>query len=97
VNDADQNLSAPLTELNVLQDNGCKIRMFTKPVVITIKPKPLIEQQTTGSLALVNTYTKANPWIEFDSFGPNVPHVGIDAYFSANNSLTAGFASIADV
>jgi len=55
INDFEQDLTAPLTELNVLQDNGCKVRMFTKPVVITVKPKPLLEQQQTGSLALVNT------------------------------------------
>lgn len=71
--------------------------MFTKPVVIHVKPKPLLEQQQTGSLALVNTYTKSNPWIEFDGAGTTVPHVGIDGYFSAQNSLTAGFASLADV
>lgn len=51
----EQDLTAPLTELNVLQDNGCKVRMFTRPVSITVRPKPLLEQQTTGSLALVNT------------------------------------------
>lgn len=74
----DQNLTAPLTELNVLQDNGCKVRMFTRPVVIHVKPKPLLEQQTTGSLALVNTYSKGNPWIEFDGNGTLVPHIGVD-------------------
>lgn len=82
INDYDQSNLAPSTELEVLQDNGCKIRHFTKPVVITTRPKPLLQESVDNAIIgpqLVNTYRKAGTWIEWDGAGATVPHVGVDA------------------
>lgn len=48
INDHDEALVAPANELNVLQDNGCRVKLFTKPMTITVRPKPLLEQQISG-------------------------------------------------
>lgn len=100
INDYDQSLALPLTETQVLQENGCKIRMFTKPVTVTCRPKPLLEQSNPTlpvGLTTVNTYAKSNPWIEFDDAGPAIQHVGVNGFFALGNSLSAGFAAVADV
>lgn len=76
----DQNLAAPLTELEVLQANGCKVRHFKNMLKITHRPKPLLEQvggQVVG-LPNINTWSKVNPWIEFDGAGTTVQHLGVD-------------------
>lgn len=93
------NDTAPLTELSVLQDNGCKIKLFNKPVVITIRPKPVLAQVGGSIVALPNvlTYQNRGEWIEFDEAGTTVPHIGVDGFISATNTLTAGFLSVADV
>lgn len=95
VNDNDDNLVPPSSELEVLQDNGCRVKMFTRPLNITIRPKPLLEQQT--SIGFTHVFQNRGQWIEFDDIGPAVQHVGLDGYFTAVNNLTDGFASIADV
>lgn len=86
INDYLANTNAPLTEIQVLEDNGCKVRMFTKPVTVTCRPKPVLEQTNSGlppGVQQVNTFAKINPWIEFDDAGPGVPHVGVDGFFTA--------------
>jgi len=94
----DENPNAPLTETEVLQANGCRVKMFRNVTKVTHKPAPLLETTGTSAPQLVNTWQpKSNPWIEFDGAGTAVQHVGVAGYFSAQNSLTAGFASIADV
>lgn len=99
INDYAEAITAPLAQLDVLQDNGCKLKSFVRPTVITVRPKPLVEQQITGAApgTNVNVYQNRGQWIEFDQFGATVPHVGVDAWFNAYNSLTAGFIAIADV
>lgn len=80
INDMEQDLNAPASEAFVLQDNGCRVRMFTKPVSITIRPKPLLEQTSLSvpGLPSVNVYQNRGQWIEFDDAGSNVKHIGID-------------------
>jgi len=50
--------------------------MFTRPMSITIRPKPLLEQQT--SIGFTHVYQNRGQWIEFDDIGPAVQHVGVD-------------------
>lgn len=100
INDNDQSLAAPLNELSVLQNNGCKVRLFNKPVSITIRPKPMLEQVVNQPLvgtSFVNTYQKGGQWIEFDGTGTTVQHIGIDGFFSAQNNLVNGFINLADI
>lgn len=99
INDLATDVNAPLTELEVLNDNGCRIRLFNKPLSITIRPKPVLSMESAAnpSLPFVNVANKTNPWIEFDGSGTLVPHVGVDGFFSAVNSLQAGFLAVADV
>lgn len=91
--------TTPLTELAVLQDNGCKIRSFSKPITISLRPKPVLSQVGGSVVGLPNVLTFQNrgQWIEFDNAGTTVPHIGVDGFISANNTLTAGFLSVADV
>lgn len=92
-------LAAPLSELDVLQDNGCRVKLFNKPMTISVRPKPLLEQTggTVVGLPTVNVYQNRGQWIEFDGAGATVQHVGIDGWFTAYNSLATGFIAIADV
>lgn len=98
INDLDQNVTtAPTTETEVLQANGCRVKLFSKPVKITHRPRPVAEVTAGAIPSAVNTWTKQNPWIEFDGVGPTVQHMGVDGYFSVVNGLTSGFIAIADV
>lgn len=100
INDNDQNLAAPLAELAVLQNNGCKVRLFNKPITISVRPKPLLEQVVNQPLvgtSYVNTYQKGGQWIEFDGTGTTVQHIGVDGFFSAGNNLSTGFISLCDI
>lgn len=81
INDMDQNVTvAPVSELQVLQDNGCRLKSFTKLMKLNIKPKPVLEQVSlvVPGLTGVNTYQNRGQWIEFDDAGPNVLHIGVD-------------------
>jgi len=76
INDQEDDLVAPATELEVLQDNGCRVSLFTKPIVINTRPKPLLEQQT--SIGFTHVFQNRGQWIEFDDIGPAVQHVGVN-------------------
>lgn len=78
----DSALSVPPTsELQVLEDNTCKIRMFTKPVKISWTPKPATaDALTAGGFAASNR--KANTWFNTGTTGINVIHNGLQYAFS---------------
>lgn len=98
-NDVDPQLAAPLTELEVLKNNGCRIKQFLKPIKISIKPKPWLQVRT--STTDVNVY-QAGQWVAFDSVagagsGALVPHTGTTGFISKDNTLANGFLAVADV
>lgn len=81
----------PVAEIDVLTDNGCKIRQFTKPLKITCRPTPaLSEGISTGGFAAVNVKGR---FLTLNTNGLTVPHVGVnyavtqDAWATANPPL----------
>lgn len=98
VNNSTNDLLAPVNELDVLADNGCKIRKLTRPLKIKFNPVAAIDginpQNPTHNVAL---QYDMKPWIGFDGDGSIIPHVGVDFVVSQGNTLTAGFSSVADV
>lgn len=72
------NVPTPTSELDVLTDNGSKIRQFVKPIKITCRPvASLSEAIMTGIGAYAGTNQKAK-WLTFDGSGVAVPHVGVN-------------------
>jgi len=65
--------TAPTTELDVLSDNGAKIRMFDKP--IKVRFRPVAQVKLTDSNANLVSETKKNRWFSFDDAG--VAHSGL--------------------
>jgi len=72
-------VTAPTTELDVLKDNGCKIRPVKEMLRLSCKPVPLYED-ANGIL----TTLKKN-WINFQT-GPSAPadpkHFGISYWYT---------------
>jgi len=71
-------VAGPVSELDVLTDNGCKIRQFNRPLKIAHRPVADLGQlATTLASALVFT-TKKNQWIKTDALGASVSHGAIN-------------------
>lgn len=74
------NVVAPVNELDVLEDNGCKIRALSNIVKISHVPVPFLGQAVSiGGFASVN---KKYQWLNTDPSGVLVPHGGVRLYVS---------------
>lgn len=101
INDDVNDLHAPTTELEVLEDNGCKIRAIDRsPIKITFRPKPAIGMTDPTTNNLVPTQPKYRDWLGFGDKGvpADAPvHIGVDWFISAASTAGVGFLSVADV
>lgn len=103
INDSTNDLATPTSELDVLKDNGCKIRALTRPLRITFRPKAAIDPTDPTTNALIPTQPKYRPWLGFGandgdlSPGECPYHVGVDWVVSCDNTAITGFLDIADV
>lgn len=103
INDATNDLATPTSELDVLEDNGCKIRALTRPIKINFRPKAALDGTDPTSSALIAQQTKYRPWLGFgpddNNFQPgDAPyHVGVDWVVSCDNTSTTEFLDVADV
>lgn len=81
------NQVAPANELQVLEDNGCRIRMVKNKLAIRHKPVP----QLLLANGIYET-EKVNPFINFDVLAPNLPpqHYGVTGFITQ----TFGGASV---
>lgn len=78
INDDAADTLPPGTEMQVLEDNGCKIRQLTNPLKISFRPKPVLTMSNpfTGGASAVQP--KYSSWLAFDGDGKNINHVGVD-------------------
>lgn len=70
------NAQPPVSELDVLTDNGCKIKLFNKPIRIGCRPVPCLQQ--TSTLGGVASVSKRYQWLTTDATGSAVPHLGVN-------------------
>lgn len=61
VNDDPNDTLNPVTELDVLQDNGCRIKQLTKPFRITFRPKISLGQ--AGVAGVVYAQPRFKQWL----------------------------------
>lgn len=103
INDTTNDLATPTSELDVLEDNGVKIRQLTRPLKIVFRPKAVLDSTDPTSSALVASQPKYRQWL---GFGPDdgaitpadAPyHVGVDWVLSCDNTSTTEFLDVADV
>lgn len=88
VNDS-PNITAPATELDVLKDNGAKIRPITeRGVRFSCRPVPNVEDSNGVEMTFKRKY------INFEASSPNVPHSGISWWISQLHSGTPGTTNI---
>lgn len=103
INDSTNDLAVPTSELDVLEDNGCKIRALTRPLKINFRPKAVLDPADPTTNALIPTQSKYRPWIGFgqddgDFQAGEAPyHVGVDWVLSCDNTSTTEFLDVADV
>lgn len=72
INDSAQQV-APTTELDVLTDNGCKIRMLDKPV--RIRCSPVAQVGMSASTGGFVSESKRNRWLS--TANPEIVHTGV--------------------
>lgn len=103
VNDSTNDLATPTSELDVLEDNGCKIRALTRPIKINFRPKVVLDGTDPTNNGLIAVQNKYRPWIGFgaddgDFSASEAPyHVGVDWVVSCDNTSTTEFLDVADV
>lgn len=100
INDSTNDLLPPTTELDVLQDNGAKLRMLTKPLKIKFRPRAALDAINPLNTAHNVAYQfNMQPWIGFDGDGTVIPHVGVDWVVSQTNTYPtpSDFSNVADV
>lgn len=79
-------ITPPLSEADVLLDNGCKIRMLDKPVIIRHKPVPQVGVSSgSGGFASIS---KKMTW--FDTNSTAVPHGWVN-YWITNGGTAVSF------
>lgn len=78
-------VATPAVEADVLQDNGAKIRMFTKPIKVSWVPRPSVaDAQVAGGFAGVNT--RGSKW--YTTSDTVVVHNGLSYSFQNEIPLT---------
>lgn len=94
---------APTTMLDVLEDNGCKIRTMTnKPIKLNCRPRAFIDAINSATTTQVAFKTGKIQWFNFSnsdtlaaSSGQGITHGGI-AFYTQNNAALQNI-NIADV
>jgi len=88
-------IATPTSELDVLNDNGCKIRLLTKPLKIRGSMRPQLGEQdnTTGNLVPITESNKRSKWIATTERGVAVEHSGI-TYWLTQNYTTAQVSEV---
>lgn len=103
INDSTNDISVPTSELDVLEDNGCKIRSLTRPMKINFRPKAVLDESDPTTNALIAVQPKYRSWLGFgaddNDFNPGEAplHVGVDWVLSCDNTSTTEFLDVADV
>lgn len=82
-------VQTPLSELEVLTDNGAKVRLMNRPIKLTCWPKPDIGVTSLVDSTVVAMRTRKTMWFNFEnkdvaSPGVAIPHGGIRFYVSGN-------------
>lgn len=83
INDSAQQV-APTSELQVLQDNGAKIRLLDKP--IKIRCRPVAQVATTDSNGNPQFETRRSRWLSFQNVG--TAHSGVAWAITQTNPNT---------
>lgn len=83
INDSAQQIT-PTTELEVLQDNGARIRMLDKP--IRIRCRPVAQVATTDSNGNPQFETRKSRWLSFQNSG--TAHSGVAWALTQTNPNT---------
>jgi len=103
INDATNDLATPTSELDVLEDNGCKIKALTRPLKINFAPKVAVDSSDPTTNNLIPVQPKFRPWLGFGADDGNFQnseaplHVGVDWVVSCDNTSTTEFLDVADV
>lgn len=81
--------SAPTTEDEVLEDNGCRIKSVGSKWSCSFKPVPDMVQ-TNGAGGIIPVKNKSNQWFNFDTATPanNPKHGGVKAFISLPGTLS---------
>lgn len=84
----------PASELDVLTDNGARVVMGSKKIVITCYPKPDVGETELATGAAVASRSRALKWFNFftpelDATGQQVEHGAISWWLSNNPALGA--------
>lgn len=88
VNDS-PNIAAPTSELDVLKDNGAKIRSVTdRGVRLHCVPVPNVSDANGVEMTFKRKY------INFEASSPNVAHSGIAYWISQLSTLTPGTENV---
>jgi len=84
------NAPQPASELDVLTDNGCKIRLMNKPIKITHRPTPwLAENISLPSTGLIAWSNRKRTWLTTDTIGQAVYHGGVNYSITQDNLARA--------
>jgi len=88
-------IATPAAELDVLNDNGCKIRLLTKPLKIRASMRPQLSEadNTTTGLVPVTESNKRSKWLSTSERGVAVEHSGI-TYWLTQNYTTAQVSQV---
>lgn len=88
-------IATPAAELDVLNDNGCKIRLLTKPLKIRASMRPQLSEadNTTTGLVPVTETNKRAKWLSTSERGVAVEHSGI-TYWLTQNYTTAQISQV---
>lgn len=80
------NFATPGSELDVLNDNGCKIRSMTKPLKIraSMRPQLSLKDNTSAVDVAVTQTSKRSQWLTTTETGTAVEHSGITYWVSQN-------------
>lgn len=78
INDDPNDSANPTNELDVLVDNGCRIKMLARPMKIVFRPKVQLGQIGPGG-STVYTQARHRQWLPtMDPNAQNAEHFGVD-------------------
>lgn len=81
--------ATPTAELDVLNDNGCKIRLMQKPLKIraSMRPQLSVTDNTSSAAVAVTQTSKRSQWLSTSTKGTDVEHSGITWWCKQNYAL----------
>jgi len=87
--------ATPTAELDVLNDNGCKIRLLQKPLKIRASMRPQLSEtdNVSGAAVAVTARSKRAQWLTTNTKGTDVEHAGI-TWWCKQNYATAQASEI---